>query len=132
MNQLATNDGPVGAGFLSVCSAALGFRFAAARQKHEPLDALATARPTRSSDGFGGAGHCEVRIIGDVGRAYAFQRESPSCRVLPVEGGVAEREPIRTGIPFAVSLSATRRPVLPVPPTIRISLECSRLESASI
>src|ERR671910_587819 len=34
--------------------------------------------------------------------------------------GVPEREPIRTGTPRAVRRSATRRPVLPVPPVIRV------------
>src|SRR5882724_2104477 len=34
--------------------------------------------------------------------------------------GVADREPMRTGKPRALSCSATRRPVLPVPPTTRI------------
>ena len=37
-------------------------------------------------------------------------------------GGSAEREPIRVGMPRAVSRSTTRWPVLPVPPSTRIGL----------
>ena len=32
-----------------------------------------------------------------------------------------ERDPIRTGTPRSQSRSATRRPVLPVPPTIKVA-----------
>src|SRR5215218_7142940 len=35
-------------------------------------------------------------------------------------GGAPDREPIRTGTPRATSRSATRRPVLPVPPITNV------------
>jgi hypothetical protein len=37
-------------------------------------------------------------------------------------GGSPEREPTRAGNPRAASRSATRRPVLPVPPTTNVVL----------
>jgi hypothetical protein len=36
-------------------------------------------------------------------------------------GGAPEREPIRVGTPRAISSSATRRPVLPVPPRTSVA-----------
>ena len=41
-------------------------------------------------------------------------------------GGSPAREPIRTGTFRSFSPFATRRPVLPVPPTTRVSFECVR------
>ena len=40
--------------------------------------------------------------------------------------GVADRDPIRTSMPSAVRRSATRLPVLPLPPRTRIRLLMAR------
>jgi hypothetical protein len=68
---------------------ALGLRFAAAREQHEPADVAVEGEPRERVQGLDRAGDGYVREVRDVGGADAVEGWCPRRRMLPVERRIA-------------------------------------------
>ena len=90
---------------------------APAAERPAPRPARRTTRTASGAPGTARSGKYEMyaaRTPCSAGAHVAWSSQS--------NGGSAEREPTRVGMPRAVSRSTIRRPVLPVPPRTRIGL----------
>jgi hypothetical protein len=95
-------------------------RLATAREEDDALGSGARGLASQVVDVLGGAGDGEVRGVGEVHGVDAAERGSHVLGSFQSKGGVPERDATRTRRPWVESRCAMRRPVLPVPPRIRV------------
>jgi hypothetical protein len=68
------------------------------------------------ADRIGGAGQCEVPVVGDVGASMPSKAGAHVAGCSQSNRTSLEREASLTGMPAVRGRSTTRRPVLPVAP----------------